>query len=471
MTAIWLLEQFEQLDSMSATELADTYREIGFPEEPGLGKHALLHRIKKFFAWEALPVPELKVECATSSVESDMPDDVTGEDNERALLIQRLTVMMCSSAYVAKGIPVHGIDSLDMILHVSQQFEMFEEMSAAELLTSLEEMGLPRPRSKMKEEALKHVKLATTWMVLSVVQLAKECSQRGIVLSRVKSGDEVERRGELLDLLLFDLCADSFEAMGVPAKKIKCFNKAAELAMSFSALETMSSAELKERYTSMGLPADGLQRSDFQARLKQVQLWLVLPFPELQKECRAANVNSIGTEKDRADFIGCLMGARWFQPTPQVIFEEAPPPSQYGTHRQGMPQPQYGTNNQSFWYSFESPFGSPPGQNLFGSQARNPFNPYDRGPPKSGYAGAGWGGQGFSHFEIPQDNSAKVAAHYRTLQLPMNSRAEDVKKAYKKFALKYHPDKNQGTSKDYAAQQFHKIAEAYEALLEHLKVT
>eukprot|EP00930_Biecheleria_cincta_P054940 TRINITY_DN41313_c0_g1_i1.p1 TRINITY_DN41313_c0_g1~~TRINITY_DN41313_c0_g1_i1.p1 ORF type:complete len:654 (-),score=145.94 TRINITY_DN41313_c0_g1_i1:17-1978(-) len=473
MTAMWLLEQFEQLDSMNTADLIDAYSNIGFPEEPGLEKHALLHRIKKFLAWEALPVPELKEECATCSVERDMPGDIDSEENERALLIQRLTVKMCSSAYVAKGIPVHGIDTLDMVLHVSQQFDMFEEMNAEELRTALEDMGLPLPRSKMKEEALKHLKLATIWMVVSMEELAKECSQRGIIVSRRSTtGTEEEQRGELLNLLLFDLCSDFFEDMGVPAKKIKCFEKASQLVMSFSALQNMSSSELKERYTSMGLPAEGLQRSDFQARLKQVQLWLVLPLPDLQKECRMASVNSIGTEKDRADLIGCLMGARWVQSTPRFMFEEAPPPPQhYATHKQGCPPPQYGTNKQGFWYSFESPFGGPQGHNLFGSQPTNPFNPYNQGPPRSGYAGARMGGPGFSQFQIQPDASAQIAAHYRALQLPLNSRADEVKKAYKKFALKYHPDKNQGASKEYAAQQFHKIQEAYEALLEHLKVS
>eukprot|EP00971_Amphidinium_carterae_P043873 863352-Amphidinium_carterae.2 len=59
--------------------------------------------------------------------------------------------------------------------------------------------------------------------------------------------------------------------------------------------------------------------------------------------------------------------------------------------------------------------------------------------------------------------------HFRVLQLPVSAGLEDVKRAYRRLALKYHPDKNQGPQQEIAAQQFRKVADAYEALTELLR--
>lgn len=51
--------------------------------------------------------------------------------------------------------------------------------------------------------------------------------------------------------------------------------------------------------------------------------------------------------------------------------------------------------------------------------------------------------------------------YYKILDLPDNSSDEEVKRAYKKLAVKYHPDKN---SEKAAEEKFKKISEAYEIL-------
>lgn len=50
---------------------------------------------------------------------------------------------------------------------------------------------------------------------------------------------------------------------------------------------------------------------------------------------------------------------------------------------------------------------------------------------------------------------------YSILEIDSNSTQDDIKKAYKKLALKYHPDKNSDPS---APEKFHSIAMAYEIL-------
>lgn len=56
--------------------------------------------------------------------------------------------------------------------------------------------------------------------------------------------------------------------------------------------------------------------------------------------------------------------------------------------------------------------------------------------------------------------------YYKILGLSKNATEEDIKKSYKKLALKYHPDKNKSPE---AEEKFKEIAEAYEVLSDKKK--
>lgn len=53
--------------------------------------------------------------------------------------------------------------------------------------------------------------------------------------------------------------------------------------------------------------------------------------------------------------------------------------------------------------------------------------------------------------------------YYDLLGVQKNAQEAEIKKAYKKQALKWHPDKNQD-NKEHAKEHFKKISEAYSVL-------
>ena len=54
--------------------------------------------------------------------------------------------------------------------------------------------------------------------------------------------------------------------------------------------------------------------------------------------------------------------------------------------------------------------------------------------------------------------------YYETLGVPKNASDDEIKKAYRKHAMKHHPDRNQGETSKVAEEKFKECKEAYEML-------
>ncbi|XP_036175112.1 dnaJ homolog subfamily B member 2 isoform X1 [Myotis myotis] len=61
-----------------------------------------------------------------------------------------------------------------------------------------------------------------------------------------------------------------------------------------------------------------------------------------------------------------------------------------------------------------------------------------------------------------------MASYYEILDVPPSASADDIKKAYRRKALQWHPDKNPD-NKEFAEKKFKEVAEAYEVLSDQHK--
>ena len=58
----------------------------------------------------------------------------------------------------------------------------------------------------------------------------------------------------------------------------------------------------------------------------------------------------------------------------------------------------------------------------------------------------------------------KFQDYYEVLGVPRGASADEIKRAYRKLALEWHPDRHPGDSKEEAEKKFRQVSEAHEVL-------
>lgn len=339
-----------------------------------------------------------------------------GEDAEQAarrVLEERLLPVRTARFYEALGLPVSRIGSLGRVIQLANQYTRLDAMDMKSLAREYRQSGLPS-MPKCRGELLRRLRCAALWAQLPFAELRREwhnCAPRLTALDLPigvpsQRGGEVEQRRQLLELLYLSLCAEEWVPLGLPSRRLESLQAVARLAERWDRLGTMSLADLAREASAMGMDTAGLSQDDLRDRLRTAATWTELAFGELQKECRVHDINSIARPDQRPKLLEQLLFAcRW------KTLPRAPPKAAHeDSGRQSASQP----------------------------------------PPK------------------PEAVSGAVTGFFEVLQLdPRTAGPDAVRKAFRRLALKYHPDKNQESSKAQATKAFRDVLEAYEALCRH----
>jgi len=117
-----------------------------------------------------------------------------------------------------------------------------------------------------------------------------------------------------------------------------------------------------------------------------------------------------------------------------------------------------GARPNSMPFGGARPNSMPGGPGGFGGLPTGAYSGFDGFPP--------WAKPKFSvppKFSMPSAPGGTAAdRHYRVLGLKPGAKADEVRRAYRKLALQYHPDKN--ADRAGATEKFREIKEAYEAI-------
>lgn len=518
-TSAKVVEEWEKLEHMSGVGLrkeCDALR-LKLPSE-GLPPSDLKKCLQSTIIWLQLPLPELKADCQAVGVPADVPPRAN-EQEQRRHLIGRLMEALCARLYYeARGVPAQRLGSAEAAERLLTRHQKLAALDRVELMKEYTGFGLP-PTATSTPDLLERVKDIALWHELPAAELRWECQKRGVPAagrSKVEKppppprglgrpatslADE-EGRQELVDRLLLHLCERVFSAQGVPTLYLGSIRACERVAQRYTQLAEMSFADLAQEQQAVGLPApDSGQREDYIVDMRQHAVWLEMPLAELRRACSEGGALSttnplLAEAVARQELVERLVAsrrARHYEEhgVPARRLEPAAAAGLLERFARLEAMDIAGLEEECRRCGFPPPPGNLEKKELLKrikwalSSQELPFVELRKECVTVGIKGFHsapetsrplmlermfsqmWdssGGKERRNSHLAPD----VARHLRTLELPASAGLEDVKKAYKRLALKYHPDKQGGESHDDAGAMFREVSTAYEALVKHL---
>lgn len=513
-----LMDQLERLARLSNQSLHEECRSLGCPLEFGSDRKLLLDTLHKVLLWLELPVAELKKELQDRGMQ--------GHDaEEHQVMVGQLLLTLDGNLHKVKGIPALRLGSNEMAAELLEEFQCLETASTANIQRRYGALGLPWDVESDRPAFVAHLKTVLVWGKLPTHELRKECRDRGVSTSCLACwGEDLEMRQTLVRRLELDLCADAYDAKGVPAKRLGSIEAAARVAREFSKLQDMSIEELRSEFAKENTAwPDDFEKHDAIACLKDLRIWKELPIAELHGECHRRGVptnlaralGGAGEMEQRRRLAHRLFQARCERE------EEYEPSSHY--EAMGIPVKQIGSlrlaaqiaeefkniNSLSVeelrcelkkygpdWVNVEkmelvshvkyiAVWTKLPLDSLR-ADCRSRHVPFSTGDaehdlvrrlvfachayhkPRQPRTQAQWR-QAAPPGQHAEPLSPRTESSFAALSLPPNASSVDVGRAFRRLALKFHPDKNSGEHQEATTAEFREIAEAYEVCSEYLK--